>query len=103
MLRRLETAMVRFARPLVACAAVIGLALSACGARNYSYQFHKPAVSQDQLLRDEEDLRKTGGVERVHSIHHLDGSGTLDLAVDENERVRVQQKLSQMGYIRGQH
>jgi len=93
--------MTRFALVLIACATLV---TAGCRERpNYAYSYHKSETSQEQLLRDQQTLRKTSGVVRVVTTHHQDGSATIEVEAEDGHDVAVQQKLSAMGYQRGQH
>lgn len=80
------------------------IALFGCGvARNYRFTFHKAHVSQDQLLRDQASLREVSGVLAVFATPHQDGSGSIEVETKDGEDIEVQQRLTTMGYTRGQH
>ena len=90
---------------LVAIALVVALGTVGCRREKFAsaYTYNKDQISQEQLLQDEQTLGRMGGVTRVTSRHNLDGSATLEVAVDEAHHMDVQRKLSSMGYIRGEH
>jgi len=93
--------MTRLALALVAITALLS---AGCMRRpDYAFSYHKAQTSQDQLLRDQEQLRKTRGVKRVTTKHDQDGSATIEVAVAEGYDIEIQKKLSSMGYQRGQH
>lgn len=75
---------------------------SRSGEENYDYTFFKRDISQSQLLQDEEEIRRTAGVVRVYSFQSQ-GNGELKVEVDDKHHLLVQQKLSDMGYSKGQH
>ena len=96
-------------RRLVCLALALALAAAAavgCGRDkkyDYSYTYLKAQISQDQLLQDERTLEHQSGVKRVTSKHNMDGSGTIEFAVDAAHRMETQQKMSALGYVRGEH
>lgn len=84
---------------LLALATLIG-----CGVdRNYRYTFHKSQISQEQLLRDQAALREVNGVIAASSASHHDGSGSIEVEVEEGHDIEIQQRLMSMGYTKGQH
>lgn len=95
--------MIRVAIAILLAAACI-LPSAGCRRRaDYAYSYHKAQTSQDQLLRDQEQLRKVRGVKRVTTTHAQDGSATIEVQVAEGYDIEIQKKLSSMGYQRGQH
>ena len=79
-------------------------ALAGCGVeRHYRFTFHKAQVSQEQLLRDQASLRKHSGVLQVFATPNQDGSGTIEVETEDGKDIDIQQQLSAMGYVRGQH
>jgi len=88
---RLATALAVFA--LVGCAVD----------RHYRYTYHKAQVSQDQLLRDQAALKDTPGVINTFSKPHHDGSGSIEVETTERREIEIQQRLTEMGYTRGEH
>ena len=60
-------------------------------------------ISQDQLLRDQESLRKVSGVLAVFATPHQDGSATVEVETQDGKDIEVQQRLTTMGYTRGLH
>jgi hypothetical protein len=83
---------------LVAAAALLG-----CVERHYRFTFHKAQVSQEQLLRDQASLRKATGVVEVFATPEHDGGGSIEVETTEGHDIDIQQRLSAMGYVRGQH
>lgn len=91
-------------RLALALVAVLALLSAGCMRRpDTAFSYHKAQTSQDQLLRDQEQLRKVRGVKRVTAKHDQDGSATIEVQVAEGYDLEIQKKLSAMGYQRGQH
>ena len=88
--------------PLATILALVALAGCAID-RHYRYTFHKAQVSQDQLLRDQATLKGAPGVVQVFSMPHHDGSGSIEVETTERREIEIQQRLTEMGYTRGEH
>jgi hypothetical protein len=75
------------------------MALVACSSgRTVSFTYTKPNVTQQMLLDDEKQLRKTSGVEQVMTKIDDKNTARIDLILDENHKGPGLDYIIQMGY-----
>ncbi len=75
--------------------------LAGCGAaRTVSYTYTKPNAAEAALVRDEQDLRHTSGVENVITRIDSSNTATIVLYLNEDDLQPGQQKILELGYQR---
>jgi uncharacterized protein YcfL len=75
------------------------IALVACSSdRAVSFTYTKPNVTQQMLLDDEKQLRKTSGVRQVMTKIDDKNTARIDLILDENQKAPGMDYIIQMGY-----
>jgi maltose-binding protein MalE len=82
-----------------ATAALLALGLVACGqARTLRMTYIKKDSSEQKMLQDEDELKRTKGVKQV--IAHIDSENAINLQlfVDEDDSVIGRQKALDLGY-----
>ena len=75
------------------------MALVACSSgRTVSFTYTKPNVTQQMLLDDEKQLRKTSGVQQVMTKIDDKNTARIDLILDESQKAPGMDYIIQMGY-----
>ncbi len=83
---------------------VVGLLLVACGVRkDLAFTYHKADISEAQLIADQQTLRNTPGVQRVHGRLGDQNRATIEVGVKEGYDLLIQEKLIGMGWNQGKH
>jgi len=84
--------------------ALAGLFLVACGVRkDLAFTYHKADISESQLIADQQTLRNTPGVQRVHGRLGDQNRATIEVGVKEGYDLLIQEKLIGMGWSQGKH
>jgi|GEM_PF-4570235 len=82
----------------------LGLALIACGVRkDLAFTFHRADTSEAQMIADQQTMRNTPGVQRVHGQMGEQGRATIEVGVKEGYDLLIQEKLIGMGWTQGKH
>jgi hypothetical protein len=82
-----------------AAVAIAALALVGCETRTVSYTFEKSGLSQFDMIRDEEKIRDTSGVENVITNVDSKGNATVQLYLDEeNKTPGLKKMVDELGY-----
>lgn len=82
----------------------VALVLVACGVRkDLAFTFHKADISEAQLIADQQTLRNTPGVQRVHGQLGHQNRATIEVGVKEGYDLLIQEKLIGMGWNQGKH
>lgn len=78
----------------------IALGLIGCGdVRTVSYTFHKSGVTQLDLIKDEEKIKDTSGVENViSSIDSLGNASVIVYLDEENKTPALKRMVDKLGY-----
>lgn len=89
-------------RSIFLCA--VAVLLVACGVRkDLAFTYHKADVSEAQLIADQQTLRNTPGVQRVHGRLGDQNRATIEVGVKEGYDLLIQEKLIGMGWNQGKH